>query len=164
MRIKKFNELFDTEDLKSKNEIGYLKGDLAKDLVKNVKPFRSELFTRINERIIAKYPFFEYCFDHNRDTTKFGCKNKDNIYHYYFKDDKYYLQLSIVVHQHNDYDLIILIKDLKSDKVVFFDDYIQLDDYGVLETIRYSFIDKLVKYDFGELIKRSKSAKPYHEN
>src|SRR5574343_817200 len=59
MKIKRFNELFDTEELRNTHEINYLKGDINK-IIGDMEPidFKSDNIVRLIDRISREIPFF----------------------------------------------------------------------------------------------------------
>ena len=74
MKIKKFNELFDSSDLKSKFEIPYLKGDLKRD-IPNWKNANSE--NKFADRIAYHCPFL----------IKMGYRSDGNLISFGFSHD-----------------------------------------------------------------------------
>lgn len=59
MKIKMFNELFDTEEIKSLHDINYLSGNMNK-IISNMKPidFNNDDIYRLIDRIIREVPYF----------------------------------------------------------------------------------------------------------
>lgn len=90
-RIKKFNELFDTEELKSQNEIPMLQGNLLPTKYRNVKgnKFQNDLHD-VHNKMIYNFPWVEE-FDQEELPGY-----KDMIF-YHTSNDSWYISLSIKV-------------------------------------------------------------------
>lgn len=97
--LKKFNELFDTEELKNQNEIPYLSGEFdSKDIVNKWKRVstkqKQETLDTFRDKLVYEYPLLQ-----NFHFKKSHVNNED-IYSYYgtsFEDVdgvKYYCQIS----------------------------------------------------------------------
>ena len=90
--IKKISELFDTEELKDKNEIPYLTGDLKKDILSNKYKGMSSYI----ESIKIKFPILKYFHLKNYKL------NGSDVYTYIATSkypDNYYSQLTVSKHE-----------------------------------------------------------------
>lgn len=120
MYLKKFNELFDDEELKSQFEIPYLKGEMGEKALKwkNVfKPQEEETPDSFHKKVLFRFPILNY-FNEEVSTLPGG----QNVHCNYItssepaKDgNKYYAQLvtsyddgvyyiNIILRDTNDYD------------------------------------------------------------
>ena len=167
--IKKFNELFDNDDLKSKLEIPYLQGNLdKKELVRSAIPFKGrELFNFFNNSLVKKFPFFDYCFDENTRRI-YGCNedpNEKNCHHYYFKNEKIFVIFSVVMWDDNDYDCNILVRDPEdSDIIVYEQEYNECSIDKIIDIVKSDLIPHLIESGFGDLMSRKPGEKLWSEN
>lgn len=105
MKIRKFNEMFDTEELKSAHEIPMLQGSLFKGMKIN-DPSNESLKDLIG-KVAYKFPFL------NKFTLWESDKYKDVIF-LYQKNNYWYISISFSLEGHNKYGVGILYKYLDS--------------------------------------------------
>lgn len=161
-RIKKFLEMFDNEDLKSKHEIDWLSGNLN-DIGKKIDVnFKDENMKKFISRLSGRnYPFFA-AFDQavrnkNGELEFSGFKvsahydEADKFFSFVAEDDEDMVVMSVRINAVNDYD-IALINSNKHDK-----DDIETEEYNninygeVLSVIRNTYLKYLDNCGFGEL-------------
>lgn len=86
--IKKFNELFDSPELKSEYEIEYLQGKLdPKDFIndKNIVKFEQDnKLQRLSNRLGVDFPIFNLF---GKGDVKYSVYGKDNMYHFAVGDE-----------------------------------------------------------------------------
>lgn len=159
--LKKYNELFDNEDLKSSMLVPYLQGNIdTKELVTNVKKFPKSDFAELITFLINKFPFFEYCFD---GTKQFFCikdKKAKDCYHFHFEDKNISVVFTIIIIK-DTYDCAItIIKDgTKSSQ-----SYEMLTLKGMSEVIKDCLVNDLVNNGFTEIMSRTPQKKLWNEN
>ena len=116
--MKKFFEFFDDEDLKSKFEIPYLKGEIGKEISKNFKKFplitSDEDTDKLVENVLIQYPILE----------KFQSRVVENedgrfvaLYATSYKPIQgitFYAQLGLSFME-GSYVMVIILKDLEED-------------------------------------------------
>lgn len=161
--IKKISELFDTEELKGEFEMPFMTGEYdIKNMVKNATPFQDPEIGYLNNKLMDKYPFLEYCMDYS---DEFGINKDDeyeNCYHYYFKKDSRIVVFSIIVHGRNDYDACIVSKEGKQD--IYSNSYENCDLEMLYMIIKSALIDQLVDNGFGWIMSREGTPKSWNDN
>lgn len=125
-RIKKFNELFDTEDLKSRMEIDYLSDNIPlKSIIKSTE-INGKLYTdldRMHFKLITHFEFFEACLKNFR--TSYISEHK-GYYVYNFKNMDWTCQFSIK-EENNKYITLITFRKTSttvSDFTIGFNNFI----------------------------------------
>lgn len=123
MKIKRFNELFDTEDLRNAHEVNYLKGDINK-IIGDMEPidFNSDNIVRLIDRISREIPFF--------------VAFKDEVSGYGFSTDMGFLEeidsYIFNVMSEKDYSIVVSLL-IKINSINNYDAYVideEKDDYG----------------------------------
>lgn len=168
MRIKKFFELFDTEELKSEHEVDYLTGKLT-NLIKTSN------YHKIKEETIAKFisktssfhfPFFDQFLKSKGDYLKFD----DLKIKLVLTEDQYWtfvtesldgseaVALGVKINKINDYDAFI-ITDQNSNGKEYGDaegmEYSNLSYDELIDVIKNVYIPALIEFNFGSLIESS---------
>lgn len=123
MRIKRFFEIFDTEDIKSRHEIDWLSGKLS-NIGKNVDHnFKDETIGRFITKISQyNYPFFMQFDKADREgQLDFGdfkiytnYDEEDKHWAFVAASDKYMVVLGIKINSVNNYDIYIYFDDVES--------------------------------------------------
>lgn len=170
--IKKFNEFFDTEDLRDQHEIEYLTGkirDYAKTIDYNFKDTTIENFI---SKITFTFPFMVAFTE--ASTGKTGEKKfsnfkvsikyieDDDFYNFLVTDDTRMISLGVRLLQDNKYDVFIVVDDLREeDSKVFEESGVSYEDLCSIianlfipSVMEFDF-DALISYKFDELITRS---------
>lgn len=106
MRIKKFNEMFDTEELKSQHEIAMIQGGLLKG-VKFKKLSSDETIYDLIAKMIYKFPFLSKFNEWENE------KYEDTIF-FYTRNDYWYISLSLSIEDKDTYGVGILYKYIDS--------------------------------------------------
>lgn len=161
MRIKKFLEFFDTEDLRNQHEIQYLSGTI-KDMAKKVDhDFKTETLENFLQKISYQFPFmgaFIESSTNNVGYKKFtGFKtyinkdNKDSFWNFVVTDEDVFVVLGVKFNSVDNYDTYVLVEHSDSDdQEIFEKNNISTDQLNVV--ITYYFIEKLSQFNFDELI------------
>lgn len=111
-KIRKYNELFDTEDIKSHFEIPYLQGNIEKILsdFKNLGIENDEPFDSYMKKILYRYQVI----------SKFNLTIHDSTPVFYATSKtpkegvEWYGQIAFGIHK-NKYIVVVIFKDLESD-------------------------------------------------
>jgi len=152
MKIKRFLELFDTEDLKSEHEIDYLTGrfqNIANDVDVD---FKNETIGRLIYKISSyHFPFFDAFIDHLHEELEFETFEIKTTYD---PESKYWIfttqsdttiSLGIKVDSVNEHDIFLLIDEDGTQ-------YKDLEFSELIEFIRNFYIPMLIENDFVELL------------
>jgi hypothetical protein len=117
MNIRKVNELFDDEDLKSRFEIPYIKGDLGDDVMKWKKasdPIVEETPETLHKKLLFRFPILGY-FNEEKSTLPEG----QDVYCNYISSsepasdgNKYYAQL-VTSFDNNIYYINVILRDIR---------------------------------------------------
>jgi len=108
-RLKRFNELFDTEDLKMQNEIDYLTGAIdKKELSRNIMSDKSA--QSIYNLLEYKFPFFKECTNDNNPYTGLMADEKQSYYVFYFKNETWFIGLAVKPTGNHLYDINLIRK------------------------------------------------------
>jgi hypothetical protein len=157
--IKKFNELFDTEDLKNRHEIPFLTGELQKSLTKIDNNFRDDNIENLTSKLQYKFPFFSAYIEaanSNSGEKKFSnfkalMKNDDkNGYYYYVASNDYeFVTIGVKIISNNLYDVVAAHEDGDYER--------HMDEKGLsfdelCEVVRQVFIESLMGAGFTDLI------------
>lgn len=122
MRIKRFFEMFDTEDIKSRHEIDWLSGNLANVGKKIEHDFKGETIGKFITKISQyHYPFF-MTFNQADESGKpmdFGdfkiyVNFDDGYWSFIAASDKYMVVFGIKINGVNNYDVYIYFDDIES--------------------------------------------------
>ncbi len=132
--IKRIDELFDTEELKSQFEIEYLSGNLdIKSLVKSISDDSGSFqkveytkFEKIFQTISFKYSFFMASV--NQFKRSKVVENQPNTFSFIFIKDNYYISFSIKEVAKDRYDSAIVLKNIRThstEYVLGLDNFVQ---------------------------------------
>lgn len=103
-KIKKFNELFDTEELKSQHEIDYLQGAIdTKNLVSKVMDDKHVEF--IYGMLSYKFPFFAECTNNENPYTGVYGNDDKNRFVFWFKNETWFTGIIIDPKGNKRYDI-----------------------------------------------------------
>lgn len=182
--IKKFNEYFDTEELKINNEIDLLSGKLNPKALVNIED-NVDTKTQLMDIIIYKYPFFELCLDPNNKYAGVGryeFMDPDKAIAFYFKNETWMVQMVIQKLSNKKYNLIFIRKgvdleitptnvvqlgvpslDYEEDKL-YIETYDDLNIIEVWHHIEMSFIPTLKNTGFSAIINLKDSAYKIRSN
>jgi len=177
MKIKKFNELFDTEELRDspENELIKLTGDSSYSFGKKIDyDFKTEnignFITKISD---VHYPFMRAFSDATISDTgdiKFG---NFKVYTKYDEDGKYYnliseskthlLILGIKINAMNNYDIYVYVDDISNkeeletfeEQGVTYMDVISIIDEIYLPKAKELGLQELINYNFGDFIAKN---------
>ncbi len=105
MRIKKFNELFDSEEVKVKNEIPMMQGFMKGVSSKTINRFSKESLNDFGERFIYSFPVLYQFTD--RVQTKY------NSVIFEQKNDQWYVSITIAIEE-DKYGLGIFYKHIEA--------------------------------------------------
>ncbi len=96
-RLKKFNELFDTEDIKSKLEIPILQGLLdVKKLASTPTGIETDSqFTILHDKLSQFHPFLEQCLMSTDPELCGAGKDENGSFKYYFSDRNWFVSITI---------------------------------------------------------------------
>jgi len=159
MRIKKFNELFDSEEIKSSHELDILQGkDILKDVINLPINFTNEGISGLISKITKfNYPFIGV-FLEKPDGMKFSnCETRlaqsqdEDFWVFITEAGDSVVTLGIRINKTNDYDVFIYSEDGTegSEDGLHYDhtSYSQL-----MEIIKDAYIPMLISYDFGDIL------------
>jgi hypothetical protein len=170
MRIKKFNELFDTEELKSNFEIKYLQGkteDILADMSKVINTEDETIYYLMQKLIKFKFPFFSAFFDHIKDGIEFetfelGITQMDGEWIFTVKSDNTnVVSLGIIINAKNDYNVFIAYGDVDDLKGY---EYKSLDIEDFSKVIDEVYIPTLMDYNYSEFVDYNSEYKKYIDN
>lgn len=157
--IKKFNELFDTEDLKNRHEIPFLTGELQKSLKKIDNDFKDDTIENLTSKLQYKFPFFSAYIeaaDSETGEKNFGNfkvfmkhNDKSDYYYYIASNDNEFVMIGVKIISNNLYDVVAAHEDGSYER--------HLDEEGLsfdelCELIRQVFIESLMGAGFNDLI------------
>jgi len=164
MRIKKFNELFDSEEIKVKNEIPLLQGFLNNVSSKTINRFAKESLNDLGERFNYAFPFL-YHF-HNRVEEKYNAvifdKKNDQWYiniTIAFEGDKYGLGIfyrhidAITPEDHNDIKMGL---DFRGKEYCYYNEWNDIDFNEVIELTKSHFLPLVGRLGFKEELSKGK--------
>lgn len=123
MRIKKFFEMFDTEDIKSRHEIDWLSGNLSSIGKKIDHNFKDETIGKFVTKISQhNYPFFmqfdkadiEGQLDFGDFKIYTNYDESDKHWGFIAASDKYMVVFGIKINSVNNYDIYIYFDDAES--------------------------------------------------
>ena len=133
MKLKKFNEFFDSEELRDnpENELMKLTGDMSYNFGKKIDyDFKTEnianFITKISD---VHYPFMrafsdatmedggEIKFNNFSVFTRYD--EEEGYYNFTAKSDDYFLVLGLKINSMNDYDVYVYIDDVRNKEEVF---------------------------------------------
>lgn len=170
MRIKKFNELFDTEELKSNHEIKYLQGrtnDILSDMSKVINSEDETIYYLMQKLIKFKFPFFSAFFDHIKegiefDTFEVGVTQMDGEWIFTVKsDDTNVVSIGIVINQKNNYNIFIAYGDLEDLNGY---EYVSINTDDLIEVIEEVYTPLLVDYGYNEFLEYNSEYKKLIDN
>jgi hypothetical protein len=158
--LRKFNELFDSEELKNALELDQLQGKLnPEDLVKGGKlmtfsnnPTHEERLNRTFYKLTWKYPLFNICNQKTSDNYAIVSDEFNND-HFIFKNDKNVVVFSIANNEHDTNSYSIIITSEKVDTAnpdAREDDYEPYADY---EDVSINEVYEIIKKDLIPLLK-----------
>jgi len=107
MRIKRFNELFDSEEIKSQNEIPMMQGNLIKGKINYAS---KEEVKDLIEKVLYSFPFL-YKFGEYIDDKKY----KDIVF-FHQKNDSWYVSIAFGLQPDNKYGMGIFYKHLDAEE------------------------------------------------
>jgi hypothetical protein len=162
--LKKFNEMFDTEDIKSRHEIDFLSGRL-KNIGKNVdQNFKDEEAIHFTTKLsMYNFPFFKAFITSGEEEglgfDGFSVHTSDDIHYnavYLVTSDKYTVAMCLKINKVDNYNVFIYLDDrddlrnTEKNPGVNFDGltYNQLCD-----KIKEFFIPFIKQAGFGDLLK-----------
>ena len=149
MRLKKFNEMFDSDDIKSQNEIGFLTGDIKKELSRSSRG--SETIENVISKLVSfQFPFFDAFEDDIEFDTfdKSVSQDQENCWIFTTENEIATLSFGLKVNELNNYDVFFLIEDDEEHGY----EYKGLDYSSLVNTIEEEYIPFLVNYEFGDLV------------
>jgi hypothetical protein len=170
MKIKKYNELFDSEDVKSNHEIKFLQGrtdDILRDMSKVINTSDETIYYLIQKLIKFKFPFLSAFFDHIKDGIEFktfevGITKMDDEWIFTTKsNDSNVVSFGITIHQKNNYDVFIAYGDI--DDLDGYE-YKSMDIDSLSEVIDEIYIPQLEKYGYTELLEYKSEYKKLIDN
>ena len=165
MKIRKFNELFDNEDLKASHEIDYLKGKFKKISIDS--NFKSESMMKFIAKLSnIHYPMFSAFDDANKEedgiielgNAEILCDydELEDIWTLVARSESHSVLFGIKVHKVNSYDLFLYFytngtesEDEISNPVF---EYFNITYTRIIEIIRAVYIPLLKEAGFTELI------------
>jgi hypothetical protein len=117
MKLKKFNELFDDENLKGQNEIDYLTGNIYKNIKNNIDRFDNDNIAKFVSRLSEiTLPFFKAFVDAGKfengnmklqdNSVVYATQNNDWYFLVVEKKDNF-LSFEVKINSLNDYDIRI---------------------------------------------------------
>lgn len=148
MRIKKFNELFDSDDIKSQHEVEFLQG---KNILKDINipiDFKNESISYLLHKLAKfDFPFLSIFFDNpdgvfrNYETSIMSMD--DGYWMFSIKsDDEITVSIGIKVNKTSDYDVFVYSSD--DDGM----EYKDLDYKELCDVIKDVYIPMLINNDF----------------
>lgn len=154
MRIKRFNELFDTEDLKSEHEVDYLKGDINK-IIGSMKPidFENDNIVRLIDRIIREVPFFAAFKD---EVSGYGyiadIRQIEELNSYTFnvvseKDSSLSASLLIKINSMNSYDAYVVADEANGHDGLDYSELIQFINTDYKKILVELGLDDIMDYN-----------------
>ena len=174
MRIKKFLEMFDTEDLKSRHEIAYLSGNLRNVGSKIEYDFKNERIGEFIQKISTyHYPFFiafdeanaseegEVDFEDFKVYTNYN--EEEGYWNFITAGERYLVTFGIKINKINDYDLYIYFDDSQNPNSIDEEgsgaDFDGLTYDELIGEVKEIYIPFLEKGGFGKLVKYSSDLK-----
>lgn len=158
MRIKKFNELFDSEELKSHHELDILQG---KNILKDINmpiDFKNESIAYLMHKLAKfNFPFLGIFFD-NPDGIKFkNCETGvadlgDGFWMFGVESGKRVVSIGLRVNQTNDYDIFVYTEDGTEEGEGGLE-YDNLTYKEIVEIIKDEYIPMLINNDFGDILR-----------
>lgn len=177
MKLKKFNEFFDSEELRDlpEHELIKLTGDTSHSFGKKIDyDFKTEnignFITKISD---IHFPFMRAFSDATMSDTGDIKFNNFKVYTKYDEDEDYYnfmveskthlLILGIKINDMNDYDIYIYVDDINNKEEleafeelgVTYMDIISIITEIYLPQIKELGLQELVTYNFGDFIAKS---------
>lgn len=164
MRIKKVFELFDTDDLKSENEIAYLTGNF-KDLINNVtrmvKKGEEKIGWLVSKIASYHFPFMGAFIDNIKAPINFNnfkirsCEDETNGYYVFIiQSDESLVALGVRINSMNDYDVYVVSYDGDDDGEGM--EYKNLDYSELLNIVQEVYIPVILGNDFGDILEYQK--------
>ena len=149
-RLKKFNEMFDTDELKRKHEISYLSG-------KSLDTYEPMGIEKMNlNSVILQFPVIMSCIGDNHNDEHYSTYEM-GIYLFSFKNGEYHVNLAMdLSSNHIDFTVVVYelpIEDLlnpDSSSVYSYGD--NCDIKTVVEYLNSEFIDILYEYGFEDVV------------
>lgn len=160
MRVKKFNELFDSEDIKSHHEIDYLSGKVDK-ILKNISypiNFKNDSISYLISKISRyNFPFFDVFFSHPdgynfKDfSSRISYLEEDDTWFFVTeKEDGVIISLGIKINKTNNYEAIIYAEGTDEDPIGY--EYTGLSYNGLMEVIKEMYIPILIDNEMSEIL------------
>jgi hypothetical protein len=150
--IKKFNEMFDSEEIKSQNELDIMRINL-KDIVsdENIMKISSSEIERLHSMLMLEFPFFQKYDGKEVDGITWGIYTVGDVYHFVTKNSKYFVTISFKS-VGTRYEVGITYNTIKSmlirsitDDMKTLTDKIHFKDFGILDI---SGISRVIKNVF----------------
>ena len=130
--LKKINELFDTDEIKSQHEIQLLQGMDIKDIMK-LNYSKNSKFINLHRKLVYYFPIFRNCPDNNRF---FKCTEQpEGYYNYMFLNETKYLQISFFIENDKTYFVYFIIKDIKTNKEEYSTQYFNLTSEKMIKIV-----------------------------
>ncbi len=165
MRIKKFNELFDTEDLKSKHEIDYLRGDFKKIIGTKELDLKNEnIYHLISKMSRFNLPFMSAFMTDDLENVVEGMSLKitkspeDDYYVFGAEDDYNLVAIGIAPNspKYGRYKMFVFAEDKSEleDPTVY--EYEDLSYQELIEYMKELYIPALYDFQLGQLVEFNK--------
>ena len=177
MKLKKFNELFDTEELRDspENELMKLTGDTSHSFGKKIDyDFKTEnignFITKISD---VHYPFMRAFSDASVSDSGEIKFNNFKVYTKYDEDEDYYnfiseskthlLILGIKINSMNNYDAYVYVDDISNkeeietfeEQGVTYMDVIDIINQIYLPKVKELGLQELIKYNYEDFISKN---------
>lgn len=168
--LKKFFELFDTEDLKAENEIDYLSGNFDKMSINN--NFKDESIIRfVGKLALIKYKFFGAFNESGLNNKPVKFKNfeayitsgEDNYWVMFTQSEKFTVGFGVRIDKVNQYDIFVHLDDELNPDVesknhfiekqgISFNEVKKMIDNVYIPFIKEAGHEELLSYDNGEYV------------
>ena len=161
MRIKKFNELFDTDDLKAQHENDYLRGQMT-NIIRNMTSIdlKNDDISRLLHRIIREEPFFAAFED---EVTGYGFDSDlyyNEEYDFYLlnvssdisSEDATAVSLGIKINSINNYNVFVYVDEDSEDY-----GYDNLTFQQLIQFINTDYKKILIELGLGDLLEYNNS-------
>lgn len=96
-KLKKFNELFDTEDIKARLELPMLQGEIDFRKIASTPTGidTDSQFVLLHDKLSQFHPFLELCLGNNDPELSGAGKGENGEFKYYFSDRNWFVSISI---------------------------------------------------------------------
>lgn len=177
MKLKKFNEFFDSEELRDnpENELMKLTGDMSYSFGKKIDyDFKTEnignFITKISDTHFAFMRAFSDATMEEGGEIKFNnfsvftrYDEEEGYYNFTAKSDDYFLVLGLKINSMNDYDVYVYVDDIKDEEsletfeeegVTYMDVVHIITDIYLPQAKKVGF-EELLKYNIEDIITKS---------